>query len=158
MAGGECVLPENISVPLSLIDARDLANFVIALGERGETGIYNATGMQNGLTFENFLKCCQKISNQTTQFVTLSEDFISEQEIKYWEELPLLVPKAVQGIYCIDDKKAVAKGLEFRTLATSLAETLEWILHSNPNFKIKVGIEREREIDLISVWRKLGDA
>src|SRR5216117_2232354 len=42
--GGEVLAPGNPSDPVQFIDGRDLAEWTIRMVEKGETGIYNATG------------------------------------------------------------------------------------------------------------------
>ena len=54
--GGEVLAPGDPKDPVQFIDARDLAEWTIRMVEKGETGIYNATGPANELGIGEMLE------------------------------------------------------------------------------------------------------
>ena len=57
-AGGEVLAPGEPDVPMQLVDARDLAAFMLDCGERGTGGTFNATAPTGNATFGSWLADC----------------------------------------------------------------------------------------------------
>jgi 2'-hydroxyisoflavone reductase len=53
-------------------------------------------------------------------------------------------------------KRALDQGISFRTLATTLADTLEWFktLPAERQAKLKAGFSPERERGVLELWKK----
>jgi 2'-hydroxyisoflavone reductase len=54
--GGRVLAPAASDQPVQLIDARDLANWIVRMAEDGAAGVYNATGPAAPLTFGPMLE------------------------------------------------------------------------------------------------------
>ncbi len=152
--GGECLAPGRPDVSISVIDARDLAAWTIAMAEKRQTGTYNATGKQSGLTFGTFLHSCKTVTESDAAFTWVDADFLLERGVQPWLELPLWLPKEFQGLMLIDDKEAVAKGLIYRPIETTCADTFSWLKSQAPSFKLEAGLEGEKERSVLQAWRK----
>ena len=53
--GGSILAPEKPDLPIQIIDARDLADFIIKLIEQNVSGVFNATGPDHALTLGSML-------------------------------------------------------------------------------------------------------
>lgn len=153
----EFLLPKNDLSPICFIDARDVADWAITMLEDGQSGIFNATGMQHDLSFEKLIEECKAISGNKLVPIRINEEFISNRDIKLWEELPLLLPKAARGFALIDDKKAVENGLRYRPLKATISDALSWSNVYSPKYKITVGLGENQEQELINEWKALSN-
>jgi len=148
--GGEVLAPGDPERPVQLIDARDLAAWMVRMAEEGRTGKYNATGPEHGLTMRGMLEGIRDATGSDARFVWASEEFLLDAGVEPWEELPFCVPEGMAGILAVDVKRAVGAGLLFRPLReTVLAVPGE----EKPEVEIGAGIPRGREEELLRAWR-----
>ena len=150
MEGGEILAPGSPTQPLQFIDVRDLAKWVVSMIERHETGIYNATGPASPLSFEELLKECAQISNKAVSFTWVNENFLIENEVQDWTELPLWLSykRNMPGFMHINARKAIKAGLTFRPLA----QTISAIIDSEEQRQI--GLDRKKEYELLKLWKQ----
>ena len=111
--GGQVLAPPTPQAPVQFIDARDLATWVIRMAEQKKTGVYNATGPAERLTFESFLDACNRTAGNAATFIWASPEFLAEQQVAPWRDLPLWVPEETQGLLQVDMTKATARGWPF---------------------------------------------
>jgi len=139
---GEVLAPAPPDAPVQVIDARDLAAFVVGATEAGRSGAYNAAGEQ--LPFSALLE------GADPEWV--SEAFLHEHGVTY-EDLPLWVPESagMPGLFAVDSSRAVAAGLRRRPVAETAADTVAWLGESF----VDGFLRRERERDLLAAWRRL---
>jgi 2'-hydroxyisoflavone reductase len=126
--GGEVSAPGNPDRPVQLIDARDLADWIVRMVERGEGGTFNATGPDRELGFGELLDECKAASGSEARFVWVSDEVLRERgaepfDLPFWNPDPDSV-----GFFAIDSSKAVARGLSFRPLVETARDTLRWDL------------------------------
>src|SRR5262249_10329396 len=57
--GGDVLAPGRPDRPIQLVDARDLADWIVRMAEARTTGVYNSTGPDAPLTMERFLTTCR---------------------------------------------------------------------------------------------------
>jgi 2'-hydroxyisoflavone reductase len=117
--GGEVIAPGRPGRPVQLLDARDLATWLVRMIERGRTGIFNATGPGRILTMGELLETCREVSG--------SDAFFTWVEPGPDEEIPFWIPEEKNGFHSVDNGKARAAGLTFRPLAESVRDTLAWL-------------------------------
>ena len=154
--GGEVLAPLPADAAVQYIDARDLAAWMLDMAARRGTGTYNATGPETRLAMASLLEACKRESGGDAEFTWVSEQFLNEQEVKAWSDLPLYVPPSDPGFtnfLATDCSKAIANGLRFRPLAETIRDTLSWAATRPTNYTWKAGITREREVALLASWR-----
>ncbi len=146
--------PED--APIKVIDARDLAEFTLDMVEAKETGIYHATGPDYDLNFGEVLQLCTKVvAEQAAEIVHVSEEFLKEQEIQPWGDLPLWLPSDLAGMTRIDVSKAVAAGLKFRPLEETMRDLLAWFSATHDaDTALKAGLSPEKQAELLAAWRE----
>ncbi len=123
--GGDVLAPEGPRVRVQLIDARDLAEWIVRSVEDGLTGIFNATGPDLELTLGEVLASCQDVASVPSRLVWVDADWLAEQGAAPWTEVPLWIPNA-PGISAVDCGKAIANGLTFRPTRETVEDTLRW--------------------------------
>jgi 2'-hydroxyisoflavone reductase len=148
--GGEVLAPGLAERRTQFIDVRDLAEWMVALCERGVSGTFNATN--EGVTWEELLETCRAVTGANARVTWVSDDFLVEHEVGQWMELPLWL--AEPEMAAANDaivRRAVAAGLRFRPLTETVRATLELAEPTDD-----AGLAPEREADLLADWHGRG--
>lgn len=145
----ELLAPGPPAAPLQLIDVRDLADWIIRMMELRKTGSYNATGPASPLTFEGMLQQCQIGGSSDATVTWVDEDFLLEQKVKPWSDLPFWLPQAQQGFLRIDCRRGLSSGLVFRPLHETVRDIRAWDTSHNH----VAGIDSMREQELLQRWK-----
>jgi 2'-hydroxyisoflavone reductase len=152
--GGDVLTPGQPDCRIQIIDARDLAEWIVRMVEAGQTGTYNTTGPDYTLTMGQVLKTCKAVSHSNARFIWIDEKFLIEAGVTPWTELPLWVPDAedTKGFSAVNCKKALAAGLRFRSLTDTIRDTLAWDATRHQNTERRAGLKPERERQLLQAW------
>ncbi len=157
--GGEVLAPGRPGRPVQLIDARDLADWIVRLCEAGAVGTLNATGPAARLTMAAYLEACREVGGTDARFTWVDESFLLERDVAPYTELPLWVPDMARAFGSVSTARAQAAGLTFRPLARTLADTLAWdrSLPAGPRVSrtlvpMPPGLAAERERALLDAW------
>ena len=151
--GGEILVPGDGHDPIQIIDGRDLGEWMIRLAEAGTTGTFNACGPDYPLSMDAMLYGCQAVTGGGMTLTHVSPAFLDEQQVG----LPIWVPSKdnpYAGYGAVSNERAIAAGLTFRPLATTVQDLLAWF-HSLPaerQAKLGAGITREKEAELLKAW------
>ena len=149
-AGGEVLAPGKRERRVRVIDARDLADWIVRMIEARTTGVFNATGAEDGLTFGSMLETCRAVSESDARFIWVDEKDLLDEGVQPWSELPLWIPAAANGIFEVRNDKAITNGLTFRSLADTVRNTLDWDMSRDRDGGMKAGLSREREQELLT--------
>ncbi len=153
--GGEVLAPNRPEHPTQFIDARDLAEWTMRLAEAGQTGVFNATGADEPLTLGAVLDTARDVSGSEATLTWVSEDFLLEQGVQPWSELPLWIPESdpsMAGFNHVSIARALATGLTFRPLADTVRDTLAWDAMRLSDTPRRAGLTREREAAVLAAW------
>ena len=152
--GGEVLAPGSTNKQIQIIDVRDLSNWIIDMVERRKTGVFNATGPNDTLTMGDFLQECKSVSKSDANFEWMDEDFLDNNQVKYWTEMPLWLPDKLNmpGFLSLSIEKAVNEGLKFRPLADTIRDTLVCESSRPVEIERKAGMEHQREQELLKRW------
>lgn len=153
--GGSVLIPDTLDQQWQVIDARDLAQWMMAMIDGKHTGAYNATGPAHVLTFGDVVEACRR-SESPANFVKMNEPFLVEEGVAGWEHLPLWLPsseKEIAGFYKIDCRKALRAGLAFRPIQETVPDIWAWDCAREG--ELAMGLSRERELELIAKWKAL---
>jgi 2'-hydroxyisoflavone reductase len=161
--GGKAIAPASKNLPAQFIDVRDLADWTIHLIENRKSGTYNATGPAEELLLEDAIKSINEAAGNKAQIEWIDENFLSENEVAPWSDLPLWLPANMGGMASVSIRKALNDGLKFTPLEDTVKDTLEWVKSRKENYhrkegvQIKAGLAREKEKELLEKWalRKL---
>lgn len=144
--GGEVMAPGPPERPTQVIDVRDLAEWTVALCEQRETGTYNAT--HPGVEFSGLLETCRAVTSLDARPTWVTDEFLLEQEVGEWMELPLwLADPALAAADRVDVRRAIDAGLAFRALEETIRATL-----AHAKTVDGVGLTVERETELLAAW------
>ncbi|HEU5134984.1 MAG TPA: NAD-dependent epimerase/dehydratase family protein [Steroidobacteraceae bacterium] len=158
--GGEMLAPGTPNDPFQYIDVRDLADFIRVCVEKTVTGTYNLCGPQGAVTMGSLLEESKRITKANTTFVWASPEFLTAQEIigdkAKGNFMPIWQPPVGDeaGLLLVSPARARKKGLKFRSLETTIRDTLEW-QKTRPEDKqvLKAGLTMEKEKELLGKMR-----
>ena len=151
-AGGDVLAPGDPDRPIQLVDARDLADWIVAMAEARVAGVFNATGPAHRTTMGDLLDACRS-SADDARFTWVDDAFLVDAGVAPFTELPLWLPPSSNGLLRVDVSKAIEAGLRFRPLANTVRDTAQW-LRAGPAPGRIAGLVPERERALLAAWRQ----
>lgn len=154
--GGEVLAPGDGNDYVQVIDARDLAEWMIRLAEAEVTGVYNALGPKQPRTFAELLYGIKAVTTSDCTFTWVIADFLAAHDVQGYREMPVWYPSrgARAGFGRFDISREVALGLTFRPLAVTARDTLDYY-HAQPPERqatLRAGISAEREAAVLRAW------
>ena len=159
--GGEVLAPGRPDDPTQFIDVRDVTHFMVRCLEDGIIGVYNTTGPEAPLSVSEMLFGIRAVTTSAVRFTWVDAQFLAEHGVRGFSDMPLWYPPVGRraGFFRMNSDKARAKGLTYRPLAVTAAETLEW-WKSEPaerrSSPMRAGITAEREAELLAAWHARG--
>jgi 2'-hydroxyisoflavone reductase len=156
--GGEVLAPENPEYKCQVIDVRDLAEWNIRMAEAGVTGIFNATGPEKPFDLGDLLVTCKEVSGSDARFTWVPDEFLVQQEVGPWMELPMWIPDGIPGLgkalMQVSVKKALKNGLTFRPMDAIVRDTLEFARTRPADYQLRAGIAPEKEARVLKAWHE----
>jgi 2'-hydroxyisoflavone reductase len=155
--GGEVLAPGHADDPMQMIDVRDLAEFMVHLLETEQSGSYSVAGPREPFAAHAFYELAAKTLNPDVKYTFVDDyDFLATHKIG--EAIPWALLRGNDyGMMSIKNDKAIAAGLAFRPLVTTLRDTLAWwptvpqARRDNPKFTISP----EKEAKALADWHAL---
>lgn len=151
-AGGEVLAPGDPERPVQLIDARDLAEWMVRLAGARHPGVFNATGPAEPLSMRALLEGIREGVGSDARFTWVTEEFLLAAGVGEWEEMPFWVSENLVGVLAVDVSRAVAAGLAFRPVQESARDTRAWQLTGATAPEVSSGLAPERERELLRRW------
>jgi len=159
--GGKMLAPGTPSDPFQYIDVRDLAGFIRTCVEKDVDGKFNLCGPQGAVTMGSLLDEAKRITKADTTFVWASPEFLEANEIigekAKGNFMPIWQPPKGDeaGLLLVSPARAEKKGLKFRSLETTIRDTLEWQKKRPEDEQVlKAGLTMQREAELLAILRK----
>jgi 2'-hydroxyisoflavone reductase len=146
-----------------VIDARDLAAFTLNAIENNFTGVYNLVSDVNEFKFGDLTGACISAARKqakpadTPRATYLPVDFLEEQKVEPWSEMPVWLPaRGDEAAFAgTSNKAARARGLRITPIRRTVADTLAWHLArpEEERVKLKSGIAPEKEAAVLAAWK-----
>jgi 2'-hydroxyisoflavone reductase len=126
--GGRVVVPDGLEQPIAAVDVRDLAGWLVAMAEAGESGAVNATGPAGMTTLGGLLDLCRRVTGSDAEWVVVPEGDLLAAGVEPWLHLPLWLPADVaRTAWDVDTSRARRLGLPSRPLGETVADTWAWL-------------------------------
>ena len=153
--GGEVLAPESPDVAQTqVVDAADLAEWIVASAAAGRTGTYNAVAP--AVPLARALEAARPApgvgAGTEAQIVWVPWEFLEAEGVAPWVDLPAWVPAPMAGVLAADGSKAAAAGLRSRSIESVVADLMTWD-RARPRKSLRAGMTREREAELLSRFR-----
>ncbi|MDP3713390.1 MAG: reductase [Mycobacteriales bacterium] len=130
--GGRVVAPGRPDRPLQLVDARDLAAWLLSGLETGVSGPVDVTGLSGHVTTRSLLEACVAVTGSDAELVWVPQDELGEAQP--WAHLPCWVPEGGEfaGFMEGDASRAAATGLVTRPIEQTVRDTWAWLQAVGP--------------------------
>jgi 2'-hydroxyisoflavone reductase len=153
--GGRVVVPEHLEQPIAVVDARDLADWLVTMAERGQGGAVNATGPAGMTTLGALLDVCREVTGGDAGWVRVPDAELLAAGVQEWTHLPLwLADGTARTAWDVDTTRARELGLPSRPLRDSVGDTWAWMQRSErpepPSGRSLPGLPLELEAQLLA--------
>jgi 2'-hydroxyisoflavone reductase len=149
--GGRVPAPAPPDADAQVIDARDLADWIVRAAETRLAGTYNA--VDRPFPRSTLIDTCRRVAGVDAGVVWVDGSFLAEHEVGEWMELPLwLSDPSFAGMLSVDPSAAFAAGLEPRPLEETVRDTLAWIAAGDAPAETAAGLDRTKEQSLLDSW------
>jgi nucleoside-diphosphate-sugar epimerase len=157
-AGGDVVAPGHPERTVQLVDARDLAAWMLDLAEERVAGAFNGTAPAGVTTMGEVLGAAVAATGSGARLHWIADDVLVAHEVAAWDELPLWIPMADgAGTWAIGTARAQAAGLRCRPVADTIADVWSWLRKGGEahltDWRADVrprGLSAEREAELLA--------
>jgi 2'-hydroxyisoflavone reductase len=156
--GGEVLAPGDGQDPTQVIDARDLAAFIIRQVEQRTMGTFNVTGPAKPVDMRALLEATQKGVGGDARLTWVDWPFLEKNKVEAFQDMPAWVPRT--GPECAMGRVSIARalqaGLTTRPLEETARDTLAWFRTQPPERQAKreAGMSPERERELLAAWHQ----
>ncbi|WP_328392041.1 NAD-dependent epimerase/dehydratase family protein [Nocardia sp. NBC_00416] len=149
--GGRVLAPGSPDRPIQPVDVRDVAAFALTCDL---TGVYNLTAARRE-RMGDMLGACRDVTSSSAvlEWVT-DEQWLAEQGIRQWTELPLW--RTYPGAWNVDADGARRAGFACRPIRETVADTWAWlttggaaVAHERAG---ELGISPAREAVILGLW------
>ena len=156
--GGDVLAPGDPERTVQLIDARDLAAWMLDLGERGTGGAFCATAPPGVTTMREVLEAAAAASGSEARLRWAPDALLRDSGLEPWTEIPLWLPEdEFPATWQVGTGAAEAAGLALRPVHESVADVWAWVrdggaaeLHDWGQEARATGIPPERERELLA--------
>jgi 2'-hydroxyisoflavone reductase len=149
--GGRVLAAAPPGADAQVIDARDLAAWIVRAAEAGLGGTFNA--VDRPTTRDVLVETCRRVAGTDAQIVWVDSGFLVEHEVGEWMELPLwLASPGWAGMLSVEPAAAFAAGLETRPLEETVRDTLAWVQAGDAPADPPAGLAREKEQAVLDAW------
>jgi 2'-hydroxyisoflavone reductase len=159
--GGLVLAPGRPERGIQFIDVRDLADWIVQMVVNKRMGVFNAISPPGVFTMGGLLAACEQTSEKDVEFIWVDDDFLIEQDVGAWVELPLWIPESepdAAGFFSFSVARALEAGLRFRPILDTVLDTLGWSRGRPDGYTWRAGLTQERERELLETWRGRNDS
>lgn len=149
--GPRAVVPGPPQRPVQLIDARDLASFMLELLEADREGTFNACSPADHWSMRDVIDALRSAPGPMPEPVWVDDATLLARGVQPWVGLPLWIPANdpdSAGFMQFDCRRAAAAGLVPRPLTSSIEDTAQWLAQRDNStaWKLVLGADQERAI------------
>jgi nucleoside-diphosphate-sugar epimerase len=149
---GTVLVPNAPSLPVQVIDVRDLAAWLVQCCEKRLSGVYNATGEAH--SFADHIAAAREVAGHQGPLAAADAEWLHRHGVGEWagpKSLPLwLSDPEWQGMNARSNVRAKDAGLVLRPLAQTLRDTLEWEESTGIGKPRRAGLTQDEEAELIA--------
>lgn len=153
--GGAMAWPGSPSHAMSIIDVRDLANFVIDSVDGQITGTYNAATPPEFTSFGEFLEDSVAVTMAEIEPVWLDDGFIAQNEAR--DLFPIYFPAEGDDAarFGFSAERAKQAGMQYRPVRETIRDLMTWwnTLDDERVANARFRLSQDREAELIAAFR-----
>lgn len=150
-AGGRLLAPVGPGFPIQMIHAADQARWILHMLETDQMGVFNVTSDKGTYTLGEVIDATLALTGSNAEPVWVPGEFLLDQNVGPWMELPLWLPDAALNMSRVSAAKAVESGLSLMPLVDIIDSTLQWYRQEPPR-EWPAGMSAARERELLDAW------
>ncbi|MEJ3653400.1 NAD-dependent epimerase/dehydratase family protein [Actinomycetes bacterium KLBMP 9759] len=156
--GGTVLAPGDPEQPLQLVDARDVAAFVLDRIEDARGGVFNTMPAAPVTTIGEYLDLCVAATGSTARLIWVPDEVLLEHGAGPWSELPFWLPTAANpaAAWPVDATAAEAAGMRCRPPAETVRDTWAWMQTTSERTPTEggpgLGITADKEDRILRAW------
>jgi nucleoside-diphosphate-sugar epimerase len=154
------LVPDTPELPTQMLDARDLAAWLVSCAEQDVTGTFNAVGPVQ--PFAEFVELSREVGGHRGEVVLAPSSWLLEHQVNEFmgpESLALWIVEPGWGAFADrSGAAAAAAGLRARPLREVLTDLLVWEREQGLDRERPAGLSTARERELIAVFAKEHDS
>jgi 2'-hydroxyisoflavone reductase len=151
--GGEVLAPRPVDDPAQVIDARDMAEWIVSMVERRAGGVFHTVGPVESTTWQHLLEAiAATVAPPDVTITWVDADLVlalDDVSIPLW-----MAGDPERFVSAASPAAAVAAGLRLRPLTDTIRDTLDWC--STQQQLAAPGLSPERETELLAAWHARG--
>ncbi len=152
--GGDFLAPESPAYRVQVIDARDIAAWVLRMAGAGAGGTFNVTS--EPMMFGDVVQAVQQATGSDAAPVYVDARFLADHDVQMWVELPLWIPESEVGfahMSSVSVKRAFDAGLRTRPLVDTVRDLLAWTAARPSDYQPRAGLDAAKEARVLELWR-----
>jgi 2'-hydroxyisoflavone reductase len=138
------LVPGEPDAPLQLIDARDLASWIVGAAETRLSGAFNLTGPATPYTALEVARACIAGTESRAVPLVVPSEVAKRAGLVPWEHIPFWFEPEDGGLMQANVERALATGLAQRPLVETVADTYAWLRTTDHPRRIVCPPELER--------------
>ncbi|MDF1799372.1 MAG: NAD-dependent epimerase/dehydratase family protein [Planctomycetota bacterium] len=155
--GGRLLCPGSPHDPAHVIDARDLARWMVRLVEEDIGGTYNAAGPSQHFSMGELVEASVAGAGTRAEPTWVPATFLEAHGVSPWADMPCWIPPGHEaaGMCTVNITRAAGTGLACRPLAETARDTLAWLATELPTREtpsLRAGLPPERAAELLATW------
>jgi nucleoside-diphosphate-sugar epimerase len=155
---GPMLVPDALETPTQVVDARDLAAWLLDGAEAGVTGTYDAVGPV--VSFGTWIEESRTMGGHTGPVILADPAWLTEQKVEQFmgqESLAMWIAEpGWEGFSARSGAAARAAGLRHRPRTDLLAGVLAWEREQGLDRPRRAGLSAGREHELLAALRQAG--
>lgn len=151
LRGGLALAPGEPGRRIRLIDARDIADWLVGVTAAGRHGVFNLTGA-DGVSMGDLLQSCSRLGG-AVEWRWLPDEALLAEGVRPFADLPYWLPAAENGVLEVPNDAAVEAGLRFRSLAESATDTARWRSALPASMRATGGLDPAKERAVLAAAR-----
>ena len=125
--GGKILAAGDPLTQIQLIDVRDLAEWVIFMIEKSQTGTFNSIGPAMSMGWAEMLGAIRGITSAPLALTWVPTQWVISRGVRVTGNLLFFsMEVGMRGLMHMTNSKALSQGLRFRPLSVTASDTLLW--------------------------------
>jgi 2'-hydroxyisoflavone reductase len=156
MRGGEVLVPGEPADRIQIVDARDMATFVVDSLEKKITGIYNMVNPTGTYSMGQYMEDSLAVTASDASLTWVDAAFVEAQGLYAGGEIPIWGPLSgdTRSDAIVNGDRSFAKGMKTRPERETIRDIVAWwkTLPEDRRNNMRAGLSAEREAEMLAAW------